>query len=135
MYYYYSIHAYIIVAAKTTARKYSPRTHITTKRDIILRGSCFCEKYSTHMHRRITSTVLCYRSNKCVVFLYFIYSWPTKILSSHFVSLNMPYPSDYAGGSRSTYPATDIEYTKGKGNKDNIIVEHNRYRKDKQRNS
>ena len=43
------------------------------------------------------------------------------------------YTSDFAGGSRSTYPATDIEYTKGKGNKDNIIVEHNRYRKDKQR--
>ena len=39
----------------------------------------------------------------------------------------------YAGGSRSTYPATDIEYTKGKGNKDNIIVADNRYRKDKQR--
>ena len=42
-------------------------------------------------------------------------------------------PSDYAGGSQSTYPATGIEYTKGKGNKDNIIVEHNRYRKDKER--
>ena len=41
----------------------------------------------------------------------------------------MPYSSDY----QSTYPATDIEYTKGKGNKDNIIVEHNRYRKDKER--
>ena len=49
----------------------------------------------------------------------------------------MPYPSDYAGGSQSTYPAADIEYTKGKGNKDNIIEEHNtnRYRKDKQRTS
>ena len=47
----------------------------------------------------------------------------------------MPYPSDFAGGSQSTYPAADIEYTKGKGNKDNIIEEHNtnRYRKDKQR--
>ena len=39
----------------------------------------------------------------------------------------------YAGGSQSTYPATDIEYTKGKGNKDNIIVADNRFRKDKQR--
>ena len=49
----------------------------------------------------------------------------------------MPYPSDFAGGSQSTYPAADIEYTKGKGNKDNIIEEHNtnRYRKDKQRTS
>ena len=33
-----------IVASKTTARKYSPRTLIT-KRDSISRGSCFCEKY------------------------------------------------------------------------------------------
>ena len=39
----------------------------------------------------------------------------------------------YAGGHRSTYPATDIEYMKGKGNKDNIIVADNRFRKDKQR--
>ena len=45
----------------------------------------------------------------------------------------MPYPCGYAGGSQSTYPTTDIEYTKGKGNRDNIIEEHNRYRKDKQR--
>ena len=45
----------------------------------------------------------------------------------------MPYTSDYAGGSQSTYPTTDIEFTKGKGNKDNIIVADNRYRKDKQR--
>ena len=44
----------------------------------------------------------------------------------------MPYPSDYAGGSQSTYLATDIEYTKGKGNRDNIIVANNRFRKDKQ---
>ena len=42
-------------------------------------------------------------------------------------------PSDYAGGSQSMYPTTDIEYTKGKGNRDNIIVADNRYRKDKQR--
>ena len=47
----------------------------------------------------------------------------------------MPNPSDYAGGSQSMYPTTDIEYTKGKGNKDNIIVADNRYRKDNQRTS
>ena len=45
----------------------------------------------------------------------------------------MPYTSDYAGGSQSTYPTTDVQYTKGKGSKDNIIVADNRYRKDKQR--
>ena len=45
----------------------------------------------------------------------------------------MSYTSDYAGGSQSTYPTTDIQFTKGKGNRDNIIVADNRYRKDKQR--
>ena len=42
------------------------------------------------------------------------------------------YTSDFAGGSQLTH-STDIEHTKGKGNKDNIIVADNRYRKDKQR--
>ena len=67
--------------------------------------------------------------NKCVVFLYLFLAHQNLVVAFR----RMPYPSDYAGGSRSTYPATDIEYTKGKGNKDNIIVEYNRYRKDKQR--
>ena len=44
----------------------------------------------------------------------------------------MPYPCGYAGGFQLTHP-TDTEYTKGKGNKDNIIVADNRNRKDKQR--
>ena len=47
----------------------------------------------------------------------------------------MPYTSDFAGGSQSTYPATDIQYTKGKGNRDNIVFAENRYRRDKQRTS
>ena len=38
------------------------------------------------------------------------------------------YTSDFAMSV-----STDIEHTKGKGNKDNIIVADNRYRKDKQR--
>ena len=48
--------------------------------------------------------------------------------------LDMPhsYTSDFAGRSQLTH-STDIEHTKGKGNKDNIIVADNRYRKDKQR--
>ena len=37
---------------------------------------------------------------------------------------------EYAGGS---YPTTVIQFTKGKGKKDNIIVADNQYRKDKQR--
>ena len=45
------------------------------------------------------------------------------------------YTSDFAGGSQSTYPATDIQYTKGKGNRDNILFAENRYRRDKQRTS
>ena len=45
--------------------------------------------------------------------------------------LDMPYTSDYAGGFQSTYPTTVIQFSKGKGNKDNVIVADNRFRKDK----
>ena len=41
---------------KTTARVYSPAHSMITKGDFILRGSCFCAKYSTVKISRITLT-------------------------------------------------------------------------------
>ena len=44
------------VGTKITARKYSPKSMIT-KRDFILCGSCFCKKYSYHMHTVATTCI------------------------------------------------------------------------------
>ena len=55
-----------IVAAKTTARKYSPRTlHIISKHDFTLRGSCFSEKYRITFCEKLHFVIpLCLRENK-----------------------------------------------------------------------